>query len=134
MRCFGSVVRAESEEVVTTRPRTIAGEAADGRIFYEELLGGRQVWPTGRRAGFGRLWFLFGETLVEAGPMLGESRGMIEVEVDSPNDTAARCWDAGYTVRPLKNGTPGALSVIDPFGRQVVLLTARRAYDAGEAG
>jgi hypothetical protein len=58
---------------------------------------------------------------------------MLEVEVESPSDTAARCWDAGYTVQLLKNRAPGALSVFDPFGRQIALVERRAPADAQEA-
>lgn len=85
-------------------------------------------------AAIGRLWFLFGETLVEAGPTHSESGALLELEVESPNDTAARCWDAGYTVRVLHNGIPGSLAVIDPFGRQIALVSRRAAFDNVETG
>jgi catechol 2,3-dioxygenase-like lactoylglutathione lyase family enzyme len=134
MRCSGSLGRAELEEVGRDRPKLVGGDAASARLFYEELLGGREVWPTGRRAGFGRLWFLLGETLVEAGPTRGGTPEVVEVEVASPNDTAARCWDAGYTVQLSKHGTSGGLSVIDPFGRPIALVSRRSALDAEAAG
>ena len=104
------------------------------RSFYQDLLGGRQVWPTGRRA-IGKLYFLFDRNLVEAGPARGDVE-TLELGVDSPYDVAARCWDAGYTVRLLEQ--PGAIAVIDPFGR-AVLLRSRRPTAAlgtvtGQAG
>lgn len=106
---------------VTRNPETAA------RSFYQELLGGRQVWPTGRRA-IGRLYFLFDRSLVEVGPARSDVE-MLELGVDSPYDVAARCWDAGYTVRLLEQ--PGAIAVIDPFGRAVVLRSRRPTVALG---
>lgn len=109
--------------------RSIAGQGTAhspetaARAFYQDLLGGRQVWPTGRRA-IGRLYFLFEKSLVEVGPARSDEE-MVELGVDSPYNVAARCWDAGYTVRLLPNERPGALAVVDPFGR-AVLLTSRQ--------
>lgn len=115
--------------------RSIAGqrdEKSNGRLnpetaarsFYQDLLGGRQVWPTGRRA-IGRLYFLFDRDLVEVGPARSDVE-MLELGVDAPYDVAARCWDAGYTVRLLASERPGAIAVIDPFDR-AILLTPRRS-------
>lgn len=125
MRSLGSAVRWEAEELDERRPTENEGTDAAARYFYETLLGGRQVWPNDHHATIGRLWFLFGETLVEAGPSICELGDVLEVEVDSPNDAAARCWDAGYTVRLLRTGGAGSLSVIDPFGRMVALVPRR---------
>ena len=125
MRSLGSAVRCESPEVDERRPTEAEGPEAAARFFYETLLGGRQVWPSDHRATIGLLWFLFGATLVEAGPGICDLHDVLEVEVDSPNDSAARCWDAGYTVRLLRNGGAGTLSAIDPFGRVVALVPRR---------
>ena len=97
------------------------------RSFYQDLLGGRQVWPTGRRA-IGRLYFLFDRSLVEVGPARSDVE-TLELVVDSPYDVAARCWDAGHTVRLLEQ--PGAIAVIDPFDRAIVLKPAGRAAALG---
>lgn len=122
---LASVTRADIHEVDDGGPTTAADQAVAARTFYEQLLGGRQMWPTGRRAGAGRLWFLFGETLIETGPIRDGGADPIEIGMDAPNDAAARCWDAGYTVRLLKRESAVMLSVIDPFGRQIVLAPAR---------
>ena len=124
--------------------RSLAGEAADtghrrlsasrsqetaARCFYQDLLGGRQVWPTGRRP-IGKLYFLFDQSIVEVGPARSDVES-VEVAVESPNDVAARCWDAGYTVRLLGNERPGALVVVDPFGRAVLLRSRRPSAALG---
>lgn len=124
--------------------RSIAGEGAEkstgllsaarsqetaARCFYQDLLGGRQVWPTGRRP-IGKLYFLFDQSIVEVGPARSDVES-VDVAVDSPNDVAARCWDAGYTVRLLGNERPGALVVVDPFGRAVLLRSRRRSAALG---
>ena len=104
------------------------------RSFYQDLLGGRQVWPTGRRA-IGKLYFLFDRSVVEVGPARSDVE-MVELGVDSPYDIAAKCWDAGFTVRLPEQ--PGAIAVIDPFGRAVLLRsrrpTAALGAIAGQAG
>ena len=124
--------------------RSIAGETAEtgdrrlsmsrsqetaARCFYQDLLGGRQVWPTGHRP-VGKLYFLFEQSIVEVGPARSDVESL-ELPVDSPNDVAARCWDAGYTVRLLGNERPGALVVVDPFGRAVLLRSRRPSAALG---
>jgi catechol 2,3-dioxygenase-like lactoylglutathione lyase family enzyme len=118
-----NVLRAEFRES-ETEPDVVAGQEAAARLFYEELLGGREVWPSARRVGGNVLSFLVGDTLVEAGPMHDENGAMLELEVDDPNDVAARCWDAGFTVRLISRRGEAGISVIDPFGRQIALVSA----------
>jgi hypothetical protein len=122
MRRLLSVVRTESGEVGRRPWKMARGEEAAARSFYRDLLGGRQVWPTGRRAGRGRLWFLLDGTLVEVGPHRGKASEILELTVESPNEVVERCWDAGYTVRLLGDADIGAMQVIDPFGRTIMLL------------
>lgn len=98
-----------------------AHEERAARLFYEDMLGGRQVWPTGPRTTPRTLWFLVGTTLVPV--RIVPDAGVLELFVDSPAAVAERCWDAGYTVR-LRADDTDDLIVIDPFGRQIV-LTAR---------
>ncbi|HKN65528.1 MAG TPA: hypothetical protein VJW73_04590 [Gemmatimonadaceae bacterium] len=122
--------------------RSTAGQGAvrsqetAAQRFYQDLLGGRQVWPTGRRA-IGRLYFLFEQHIVEVGPVRSDVEPF-ELAVDSPHDVAARCWDAGYTVRLLASEPRGALAVVDPFGRAIQLRSRRPSaalgYVAGQAG
>lgn len=111
------------------RPGGSRGQEAAARSFYQDLLGGRQVWPTGRRA-VGRLYFLFDQSIVEIDPSRSDMESL-ELAVESPNDVAARCWDAGYTVRLLANERPGALVVVDPFGRAVLLRSRRPSAALG---
>lgn len=127
-------IAGQGGETSTGRVSAARSPETAARSFYQDLLGGRQVWPTGRRA-IGRLYFLFDRSLVEVGPARNDVE-LLELGVDSPYDLAARCWDAGYTVRLLEQ--PGAIAVIDPFGR-AVLLRSRRPTAAlgamtGEAG
>lgn len=127
-------IAGQGGETSTGRVNAARSPETAARSFYQDLLGGRQVWPTGRRA-IGRLYFLFDRSLVEVGPARNDVE-LLELGVDSPYDLAARCWDAGYTVRLLEQ--PGAIAVIDPFGR-AVLLRSRRPTAAlgamtGEAG
>ena len=114
---------------------TLAGEYYEraARTFYEGLLGGRQVWPTGPRAAPRRLWFLVGHTLVQVS--LAPAGDVLELSVDSPAAIAERCWDAGYTVRFRTEDTCDFV-VIDPFGREIVLTrrTAVCPLGAGAAG
>lgn len=99
-----------------------AHENLAARSFYEGVLGGRQVWPTGPRTTPRTLWFLVGTTLIPVS--LVPDADVLELFVDSPAAVGERCWDAGYTVRFRAEDTDD-LIVIDPFGRQIVLI--RRA-------
>ena len=103
------------------------------RSFYEGVLGGRQVWLTGPRAAPRKLWFLVGHTLIQVSP--AAAAAVLELSVDSPAAIAERCWDAGYTVRFRADDTPDFI-VIDPFGREIVLIrnTSVRPIGAGAAG
>lgn len=103
------------------------------RSFYESVLGGRQVWPTGPRAAPPRLWFLVGSTLIPADPEPGAD--VVELFVESTAAIAERCWDAGYTVR-FRTDDADDLILIDPFGRQLVLRPCGsvRPLAAGAAG
>lgn len=103
-------------------PRAAAlggGQEQAAREFYEGVLGGRQVWPTGPRAAPRKIWFLIGTTLVPVS--LTPTRDVVELCVDSPAAIAEQCWDAGYSVR-LRTNDPDDFIVTDPFGRQIVLI------------
>jgi hypothetical protein len=69
------------------------------------------------------LWFLVGETLVEVGTSRRDATEPLEVAVDSPLDLAERCWDAGYSVRPHADDRGGRITVTDPFGRSITLVS-----------
>lgn len=116
---FGCVVSA----------RGGADEERAARSFYEGVLGGRQVWPTGPRAVPRTLWFLVGSTLVPVS--LLPTADVFELFVDSPAAVAERCWDAGYSVR-FRAEVTDDLILIDPFGRQI-LLTSTGAATAATA-
>lgn len=115
-----------------TRSRTGASDERAARSFYEGVLGGRQVWPTGPRTAPRTLWFLIGTTLLPVS--LVPETAVLELVVDSPAAVAERCWDAGYTVR-FRAGDKDDPIVIDPFDREIV-LTRRMSVWAmrGEAG
>jgi hypothetical protein len=100
------------------------------RSFYRDLLGGRQVGPTGRHAVSGSLWFLVGATLIEVSR---EHRHVepLELPVESPASIAERCWDAGYTVRPGADDTAGEVIVTDPFGRDIALTPRLGEWSLG---
>jgi len=92
------------------------------RTFYEDVLGGRRVWPARRTDTASGLWFRVGSTFLEARAADGEVLPPIVLEVDAPEAVAERCWDAGFTVRVNQDSTGRApVSVFDPFGRRVDL-------------
>ena len=109
------------------RPGISGSGVAAARSFYVDALGGRQVWRTGRAEVPESLWFLVGGTLVEVGADAGAAvPAAIALEVDSPDDVAERCWDAGFTVRLRHDGIrPAEVSVVDPFGRRIDLISRR---------
>jgi catechol 2,3-dioxygenase-like lactoylglutathione lyase family enzyme len=95
---------------------------AAARSFYEDVLQGRQVWPTDFSAADGGLWFLVGGTLVEVRADPAHAAAAIVLDVDAPDEVAARCWGAGSTVRVHDDASGQVvLSVLDPFGREIVL-------------
>lgn len=102
----------------STPPTGAGNQEHVAREFYERVLGGRQVWPTGPRAAARKLWFLVGSTLFPVS--LQPAADVVEVGVDSPAAIAERCWDAGYTVR-LRADDTDDLVLVDPFGRQIIL-------------
>jgi catechol 2,3-dioxygenase-like lactoylglutathione lyase family enzyme len=110
-------------------------ERTAARSFYGDVLGGRQVWSTGRPDG--SLWFLVGETLVEvsAGSDGGGEPAPIVLEVDAPEELAERCWDAGFTVRVHDYMTDReAVSVVDPSGRRIDLVRGSLNCSCGTIG
>jgi len=109
--------------------------AIAARRFYRGVLGGRQVWPTDRRRGLRSLYFLVDDTLIEVDPASWREPETVTLAVDAPNDLAERCWNAGYTVRPLDAETDESCSaflITDPFGHSV-LLTPRAEHQSAEA-
>lgn len=102
------------------------------RTFYEDVLGGRQVWPSEKADTAGRLWFLVGSTLLEASAD-DEVSTSIVLEVDTPEAVAERCWDAGFRVHVSDDATGlTSLSVVDPLDRRIE-LTVRGRTGRGRA-
>jgi len=102
---------------------TIATGAADAiRAFYQEVLGGQEVWSTGGADAGGSLWFLVGSELLEARMRGGDVPMPALLTVDAPEDVAERCWDAGFVVQVHDDAFGRAmLSVVDPLGRRIDL-------------
>ena len=112
------VDRDRQPPVLTTR-----GLAA-ARVFYIELLQGRLVCAARRHTDRARLWYRAYDGLIETGPGIHEEAPVV-LHVDDPLAIAERCWDAGFSVRPLERSFGDVtLSVTDPFGRQIELVRA----------
>jgi len=96
------------------------------RAFYQDVLGGREVWSTRGGDAGESLWFLVGSRLLEA--RVGDNAPVPTVlMVDAPEEIAERCWDAGFVVQVQDEpGGEAVLSVVDPLGRQIE-LSARGA-------
>jgi hypothetical protein len=111
---------------MTHRGSPIAPSAAElVRTFYEDVLGGRRVWPARRADTASGLWFRVGSTFLEARAADGEVLPPIVLEVDAPEEVAERCWDAGFRVQ-VEDDAAGrtSLSVIDPFDRRIDLTAS----------
>ena len=122
MYCTRAPAGKQAAEVSRYRlPGALAHEAA-ARSFYEEILGGRQVWPTDRGERRGVLWFLVEQQLVEVCPERRTLREPLQLLVAAHNEIAERCWDAGYTVRLGGIQEDEILHVVDPFGRSIALI------------
>ena len=69
--------------------------------------------------------FIVGEELVITGPGVVDDR--VTLVVDDALAIAERCWDAGFEVRV--HGAAGATSVvvIDPFDRELEVISSRSA-------
>ena len=105
--------------------RITPNDVAAARSFYEDVLAGRQVWPTEAAADAG-LWFLVDGALVEVCAAPGAGQPPIVLAVRAPVALAARCWDAELEVRVHDDASGrSALSVVDPFGRQIRLVRRR---------
>jgi hypothetical protein len=102
---------------------------AAARDFYLEVLRGREIrWP--ERPGAERLFFLVGHSLIETGPGVPAIRAPSVIFVDEVEETAARCWDAGFTVDLSFDASAlPSFTLIDPFGRQIELV--QRTFKCG---
>jgi catechol 2,3-dioxygenase-like lactoylglutathione lyase family enzyme len=106
-------------------------DVAAARSFYEDVLQGRQVWPTEATAVDPGLWFLVDGALIEVCPASGADRPPIVLAVRAPVESAARCWDAGFYVRVHDDaGGRSVLSVVDPFGREIAFARRRTVVRA----
>ncbi len=105
--------------------RITPNDVAAARSFYEDVLGGRQVWATDAAADAG-LWFLVDGALIEVCAAAGAALPPIVLAVRAPVELAARCWDAAFEVRVHDaRGGRSALSAVDPFGREIVFVRRR---------
>jgi hypothetical protein len=101
-------------------------ETSIARAFYCDVLRGREVCeelPEGE-AG---LSFIVEGTRIDIDRNAANDGAPIVLSVLDPAAVAARCWDAGHTVRvDLDDQSTAerevAVSVIDPFGRQIDLV------------
>lgn len=100
---------------------SVAGreEETDAALrFYCEAMNGRQLETT---AAPDELWFVVEDSLVITGALLRGQSARISLRVNDPEGIAARCWDAGFTVRAERLSS---LAVIDPFGLEIDLVPA----------
>ena len=97
------------------------------RAFYQDVLGGEQVWPTRIDDAGGSLWFLVGSDLLEVRVGGGDAPAPAVLTVEAPEEVAERCWDAGFLVHVRDDASSRTvLSVVDPLGRRID-LSARAA-------
>jgi len=105
------------------------------RAFYGKALRGRQLRLPARRGTTTGLWFLVAGNIVEVRTANGGASAPIVIDVDDPDLLAQRCWDAGFTVRVGADETGRApVSVIDPFGRRVDLMSKAALSERLSAG
>ena len=104
----------------------VFNETSIARAFYCDVLRGRQVreeLPDDEA----RLSFIVEGTRIDVDRNAADDGAPIVLSVLDPAAVAARCWDAGHTVR-VELGDQSAeeretvVSVIDPFGRQIDLV------------
>jgi hypothetical protein len=113
-------VRRRDERIRPTRRSTGAPNYKRiARVFYCDVLQGRQVWDSERAGG---LSFIVEGTRIDVSTSAAGDREPVVLSVDNPDALAERCWDAGYSVRVEHDATRTTLSVIDPFGRQIDLV------------
>jgi len=96
---------------------------AAARMFYCDTLGGRQMRRTKLHDENDALCFSVGGELVTTGPAATNDR--ITLIVDDPVGIAARCWDAGFTVRVRESADATTIAVVDPFDLELELVSDR---------
>lgn len=67
------------------------------------------------------LSFRVGGELVTTGPVMTRER--IRLVVDDAVAIAARCWDAGFTVRVRESADAVTIAVVDPFDLELELVS-----------
>jgi hypothetical protein len=113
---------ALARNVETDDDRDIDEHVEAARRFYCDVLDGRQIAsPTSEAER--ALWFMVRGALIETGYERRDQSARIALRVKNPEEIAARCWDAGYTVLMHEEETsaPGALAILDPFGLRIDL-------------
>ena len=126
MCCTRAPAAKQAAEVSRYRLPDARMYEAAARSFYEELLGGRQVWPTDHGERRDVLCFLIEQQLIVVCPARRTLHEPLQLLVAAPNAIAERCWDAGFTVRVDGDREDGVLHVVDPFGRSIATETSRR--------
>lgn len=105
---------------------------AAARAFYCDALGGRQL----RRREMGdageALSFRVGGAVVTTGTVMTRER--TRLVVDDAVAVAARCWDAGFTVRVRESGDATTIAVVDPFDLEVELVASSDQCLSGAKG
>ena len=102
--------------------RTESSRFAAARMFYRDVLGGRQLRRRAADNESGLLRFRVGGSLVTTGP--GQSNDRVALVVDDAVTVAVRCWDAGFTVRVHDSADATAIAVVDPFERELELVSS----------
>jgi catechol 2,3-dioxygenase-like lactoylglutathione lyase family enzyme len=131
MCCTRAPAAKQAAEVSRYRLPDARMYEAAARSFYEELLGGRQVWPTDHGERRDVLCFLIEQQLIVVCPARRALHEPLQLLVAAPNAIAERCWDAGFTVRVDGDREDGVLHVVDPFGRSIALILRREAEMSG---
>lgn len=123
-----AVFRTQSRQK-DRRPVLGTRAVAAAARFYCGALCGQPVGCAGANGGLRRLWFRVGDAIIETG--LGwRARERIALPVRDPNETAERCWDAGFSVfvhDDVHDDRAAPLSVADPFGRRIDLVPLEHA-------
>ena len=97
---------------------------AAARAFYCDALGGRQMRRLELADGSSLFRFLVGQELVTTGPGVADDR--VTLVVDDALAVAERCWDAGFEVRVHGGADATTIVVIDPFDRELEVISSGR--------
>ena len=116
--------RRRVERARPTRGPSIAiARTRIARAFYCDVLQGQQVWEADRASGAGVVSFIVAGTRIDVSTRSAVECAPVILPVPDPQALAERCWDAGYSVRVGHEAMgPATVSVIDPFGRRIVLV------------